>query len=342
MSTFIELQSFMRDAATWPNPAEYTVQASQIFSWFQPPRQVSSYPQKINTRTNEFVATVNVVSVLIPHGQQKHQDASPSWQTTGSPYQPLLTSNAAPGQNLPTGFTSNQYDPLTAQRLYLDIHSIRYDNDKLMQSMERTVDNVRSTTCLNSLGSTVTVLSTFPTPISDAKFTLTFNKVQATSDGLANATTTGGKAAAPLWASYMASPEQTMRFSRDSELYVRIYDPNVVINQNDPSSTTGPVRLAAGPATDLYGPNAYDIYGGVYTSSTSNGSWTEALSTSTIGGNKFNTLPIDYSPPSGSGAPGPNANALLLNYQTFITLQITPYIRDNTFSNHLSDLDNPS
>nr|QBK87046.1 MAG: uncharacterized protein LCMAC103_03900 [Marseillevirus LCMAC103] len=66
MSNFVSLVSTHRDREQYANPAEYTVKAGQVATWFRSARRVRAHPQNPATQSLDFVSTVNVKHVITP------------------------------------------------------------------------------------------------------------------------------------------------------------------------------------------------------------------------------------------------------------------------------------
>ena len=66
MSSFVHLDSGLRDVNKYPNPADYVVNANQGSTWFKHARNVRAYPQEIPNRQYEFVTSIKLTHLVLP------------------------------------------------------------------------------------------------------------------------------------------------------------------------------------------------------------------------------------------------------------------------------------
>jgi len=158
MSTFIDLDSTYRNITSYPNPASYTVDGNQIRTWYQSPRQVTQNSIRPGNRIVEFSQSVKVVKFILPYGNVTYTD------------------------NLGVVHTVNTAD---LQRIYLDVHSINYNDKQLIYSIDNKFAN--------------------------ARFVLTQERIQfSTVTGL------------PVWVFFFAHMDQVTRFPRNEPVVINI------------------------------------------------------------------------------------------------------------------------
>ena len=106
MSNFFAIESIRRNRDEFPNPAEFTVEASQTQGWFRRSRTVRSVSQNPQTMSLDFASAIEVKQVITPY---KIPD---------------------PGPKPPVGASATPYS-----YLYLDIHSPTYNDQYLINTM---------------------------------------------------------------------------------------------------------------------------------------------------------------------------------------------------------------
>ena len=67
MSSFIDLDSSLRNVQLWPNPANFVVNDSQMSSWFVSSRSVRAFPQEVPKKQLEFVAALKLLHFVLPY-----------------------------------------------------------------------------------------------------------------------------------------------------------------------------------------------------------------------------------------------------------------------------------
>ena len=106
MSNYFSIESIRRNRDEFPNPAEFTVEASQTQGWFRRSRTVRSVSQNPQTMSLDFASAIEVKQVITPY---KIPD---------------------PGPKPPVGAAATPYS-----YLYLDIHSPTYNDQYLINTM---------------------------------------------------------------------------------------------------------------------------------------------------------------------------------------------------------------
>ena len=66
MATFVDLDSIYRNRITYPNPASYVVEDSQVRAWSANPRQVSANSARPGSRALEFVESIELKHLTLP------------------------------------------------------------------------------------------------------------------------------------------------------------------------------------------------------------------------------------------------------------------------------------
>jgi hypothetical protein len=157
MSTYIDLDSSYRKTDTYTNPASYVVESDQISLWNRAPRQVTANSTRQKVRTLEFAESVEVKHFILPYTQFSYV------------------------KNDGTVVNSHIAD---LQRVYLDVHSVRYADTRLI-------------TTINSV-------------IPKARFVLTPHRIQYDSNNN------------PIWIEYETKMDQVLRFSRNEPIVIEI------------------------------------------------------------------------------------------------------------------------
>ena len=106
MSNYFSIESIRRNRDEFPNPAEFTVEASQTQGWFRRSRTVRAVGQNPQTMSLDFVSSIEVKQVITPY---KIPDPPPK-------------------PPAPTPTTPYSY-------LYLDIHSPTYNDQYLINTI---------------------------------------------------------------------------------------------------------------------------------------------------------------------------------------------------------------
>ena len=106
MSNYFAIESIRRNRDEFPNPAEFTVEASQTQGWFRSARQVRALGQNPQTMSLDFVSAIEVKQVITPFHIPD------------------------PPPNPPSPTPSNPYS-----YLYLDIHSPTYNDQYLINTI---------------------------------------------------------------------------------------------------------------------------------------------------------------------------------------------------------------
>ena len=104
MSNYFSIESIRRNRDEFPNPAEFTVEASQTQGWFRRSRTIRAVGQNPQTMSLDFVSAIEVKQVITPY---KIPDPPPPTPTSTTPY----------------------------SYLYLDIHSPTYNDQYLISTI---------------------------------------------------------------------------------------------------------------------------------------------------------------------------------------------------------------
>lgn len=67
MSEYIHLNSIFRDRTTYPNPCQYQLLPKQIEKWTNFTRDVKSLPQNANVRPPNFTSSIEISNVTLPY-----------------------------------------------------------------------------------------------------------------------------------------------------------------------------------------------------------------------------------------------------------------------------------
>lgn len=106
MANYFAIESIRRNRDEFPNPAEFTVEASQTRGWFKSARQVRAVGQNPQTMSLDFVSAIEVKQVITPY---LFPDPPPD-PPVGAPLVPY-------------------------SYLYLDIHSPTYNDQYLINTI---------------------------------------------------------------------------------------------------------------------------------------------------------------------------------------------------------------
>lgn len=157
MASYFDLDSSYRKVDTYPNPAKYVVEGDQISAWDRAPRQVTSNSNRQKIRTLEFAESAEVKALILPYINFTYTKKDGS---------------------IMNGHTAD------LQRVYLDVHSIRFPDMRL----------------ISTIGSVIT----------NARFVLTRDKIQYDSNNN------------PVWVLFETKMDQVIRFARNEPLQVDI------------------------------------------------------------------------------------------------------------------------
>jgi hypothetical protein len=130
MATYIDLDSYYRDSVTYPNPANYVVESDQVRDWIREARQVNAYSNKPGNKVIEFMQTVEIEGFTLPYTAITYTDS--------------------------TGTVINTHTA-DLQRIYLDVHSLRFNDLRMIQTIDDRLNKARFVLLqdkiqLNSLG----------------------------------------------------------------------------------------------------------------------------------------------------------------------------------------------
>lgn len=130
MATYIDLDSYYRDRITYPNPANYVVEDGQTRDWIREARQVNAYSNRPGNKVIEFMQTVEIEGFTLPYTDISYTDS--------------------------TGTVVNTHTA-DLQRIYLDVHSLRYNDLRMIQTIDDKLNKARFVLLqdkiqLNSLG----------------------------------------------------------------------------------------------------------------------------------------------------------------------------------------------
>jgi len=138
MSNYFAIESIRRNRDEFPNPAEFTVEASQTRGWFKSSRTVRAVGQNPQTMSLDFVSAIEVKQVITPY---KIPDPPPV--------------PPAPAPTTPYAY------------LYLDIHSPTYNDQYLINTISGVNRDarfllIRDKVIFDSTGKPVWILWTSP------------------------------------------------------------------------------------------------------------------------------------------------------------------------------------
>jgi hypothetical protein len=109
MATFTDLDSTYRNRNTYPNPANYTVEDSQVRAWSVNPRTVSANSARPGSRALEFVESIDVERFILPYTDVTYVNK-------------LGVTITVPLADI--------------QRVYLDVHTSRYNDQGLISTID--------------------------------------------------------------------------------------------------------------------------------------------------------------------------------------------------------------
>lgn len=157
MATYIDLDSSYRKTGTYPNPAMYIVESDQVALWNRAPRQVTANTTRQKTRTLEFAESAEIKILTLPYSVFSYtkQDGT------------VINSHTA-----------------DLQRIYLDIHSVKYADTRL--------------------------ITTIGSIIPKARFVLTRQTIQNDNLGV------------PKWIQFGTHMDQVIRFCRNEPIVIEI------------------------------------------------------------------------------------------------------------------------
>lgn len=156
MATYIDLDSSYRDTVNYPNACNYIVSVDQVRSWSKEPRQIAAQNPRI--RAVEFTQSVECKYLILPYTDITYRD------------------------NI-TGLTVTTHTAALS-RLYLDVHSQRYNDTGLINIIDNKIPR--------------------------ARFVLTFESLQFDHNNI------------PRFVRFVCRMDQVMRFSRNDSLIVNM------------------------------------------------------------------------------------------------------------------------
>lgn len=115
MATYIDIDSRYRNWRKYTNPAYFVIEADQVCSWNRAPRQVRANPTRPGNRAIEFAQSVQLKSLIIPF-----VDAGYYVNDT------IVNTHTA-----------------SFQRLYVDVHTERYDDKQLINTIGNKIPKAR-------------------------------------------------------------------------------------------------------------------------------------------------------------------------------------------------------
>ena len=160
MSTFIDVDSTYRDYTTYPNICNFVITSEQMRSWPKEPRQVTSHNSRPGSRMLEFSQSLQIKTLTLPYA----------------------TCTYTYGLVTPSVVVNTHTADL--QRIYLDFHTLRFDDTNLIY----TIDN----------------------KVPKARFVLCDPRIQYDSLGI------------PRWVQFYCRMDQAMRFSRSEPFKVEV------------------------------------------------------------------------------------------------------------------------
>jgi hypothetical protein len=173
MATYIDFDSSLRRISSYANPFDYVVEDDQVQTWMREPRKVTTNSAKQINRAIEYTQSLEIEGCVIPFAPITYTDCKGI----------VITTHTA-----------------DLQRIYIDIHSLRYNDLRLIYSMDD--------------------------KLAKARFVLTQHKVQ--NDSIGN----------PLWLQYKTNGmDQVMRFSRSEPVKITfMQEQGYVINIINPTN----------------------------------------------------------------------------------------------------------
>jgi hypothetical protein len=116
MATYIDFDSILRNIVTYPNPADYVVEDSQVRDWIKEPRTVTANSNRPGNRVLEFAQSVEVEGCILPYTVITYVDNLGITQTTHT---------------------------ADLQRIYIDVHTLRFNDLRLIYSIEDKMNKAR-------------------------------------------------------------------------------------------------------------------------------------------------------------------------------------------------------
>lgn len=116
MATYIDFDSTYRNINTYPNPADYVVEDSQVRDWIREPRTVSANSNRPGNRVIEFTQSLEVEGCILPYTNITYVDGLGVTQTTHT---------------------------ADLQRIYIDVHTLRFNDLRLIYSIEDKLNKAR-------------------------------------------------------------------------------------------------------------------------------------------------------------------------------------------------------
>lgn len=116
MATYIDFDSTLRNIVTYPNPADYVVEDSQVRDWIREPRTVTANSNRPGNKVLEFAQSVQVEGCILPYTLITYVD------------------------NLGVTQTTHTAD---LQRIYIDVHTLRFNDLRLIYSIEDKMNKAR-------------------------------------------------------------------------------------------------------------------------------------------------------------------------------------------------------
>lgn len=178
MATFIDLDSTYRNFVDYPNPADYVVEDKQVRDWIREARQVTAFSNRPGNKVIEFMQTVEIEGFTLP-------------------YTAITYTNS-----VGTVITTHTAD---LQRIYLDVHTLQYNDLRMIQSID--------------------------SKLNKARFVLLQDKIQTNLAGN------------PFLIQFKTRMNQSMRFPRNEPLKFTVMQENghtIVIS--DPGATPDPTK----------------------------------------------------------------------------------------------------
>ena len=121
MSNYLHLDSFFRNIETYPNPANYAIETSDLIGFNAEARTVRPTARDPRLRPEEFSTTLNLTQLIMPYYLN-----------------PTLPAGTGVGQlNNPDNITAN------LANVYVDIHSDRYNDSFLTNTIRNSNPDIR-------------------------------------------------------------------------------------------------------------------------------------------------------------------------------------------------------
>jgi hypothetical protein len=116
MATYIDLDSTYRNFTSYPNPADYVVEDSQVRDWIREPRQVNALSNRPGNKVLEFMQTVEIEGFTLPYTAITYVDS------------------------LGATIATHTAD---LQRIYVNVHTVRFNDLRMIQTIDDKLNKAR-------------------------------------------------------------------------------------------------------------------------------------------------------------------------------------------------------